>query len=95
MEGTWKGYAFFKWRSYYIVGKITEAEITNDRSLDFTKATYGTASFDIVYFSKIPPRGVAKESFAEEDKEIQYKPDLIQSLADKAIEQATIDIGGE
>ena len=88
---TWIGYAFFRWRRYYIVGKITEASFHNDNGLNPLKAKRGEAIFDIIYFSTKPPVGVAKESFAEDDK-LLISNNFIKKLAKKAIELSTIDI---
>jgi len=76
----WLGYIFIKWNKYYVIGKVNEAELINDDGLNPLKAKIGTSNFDIVYFSKTPPAGVAHDSFGGTDLELDF-------IAEQAVKQ--------
>ena len=100
MKPTWYGYIFIKWRSYYIVGEVTETDMHNDNGLNPLDATYGTASFNIVYFSKLPPVGVQEDSFSKQDmqfKEPLQLEQLVKKVTDKInnVIEAEYEEGGK
>jgi len=95
----WKGYLIFRWKEYYIVGRVMEVVFDTEYVNTIKECLHntftgnkmsGNANFKILYFSKIPPKNMGRELKMIENNVIGT--DLDQTFLDNLKEQIVAEV---